>query len=160
MCICWSRYRRSCRCRASWDIWKVRVARCYMSNSANWNTSIEAESSGAEGTMWIRQERTQAELQSTSRTNWKRINWANNSRWVKLARLRVASNSPCAAGRSYYTFDVSARIRGLCPHVKYPRLCRGIFIVIYRKKTAGIRKSEKAESSRRKKRCILENIMI
>ena len=20
MCICWSRYRRSCRCRASWDI--------------------------------------------------------------------------------------------------------------------------------------------
>ena len=45
-----------------------------------------------------------------------------------MARLRVASNSPCAAGRSYYTFDVSARIRGLCPHVKYPRLCRGIFI--------------------------------
>lgn len=48
-----------------------------------------------------------------------------------MARLRVASNSPCAAGRSYYTFDVSARIRGLCPHVKYPRLCRGIFIIVY-----------------------------
>ena len=43
------------------------------------------------------------------------------------------SNSPCAAGRSYYTFDVSARIRGLCPHVKYPRLCRGIFIICTKK---------------------------
>ena len=34
-----------------------------------------------------------------------------------LALLRAASNNPHAVGRSYYTFDVSARNKGLCPHV-------------------------------------------
>ena len=79
--------------------------------------------------MWIWQERTKAELQSTSKISWKRISWANNSRWVKLTRLWAVSNSPCASGRPYYTFDVSARTIGLCLHMKYPQLCWEMFII-------------------------------
>ncbi len=32
------------------------------------------------------------------------------------------------AGRPYYTFDVPARIIGLCPHMKNPRRSRRFFI--------------------------------
>ena len=59
---------------------KGKAAQCCMSNSLSSNTGIGAESSGAEGTMWIREERTKAELRSTSRTSWKRSSWANNLR--------------------------------------------------------------------------------
>ena len=36
----------------------------------------------------------------------------------EVGLLRAASSNLHAVGRTYYTFDVSARNRGLCPHVK------------------------------------------
>ena len=54
---------------------------------------------------------------------------------MRWALLRAASNNPYAVGRSYYTFDVSARNRGLCPHMKNHPLC-GWMIIVYRKPQA------------------------
>ena len=46
-------------------------------------------------------------------------------------RLRVASKKPFAAARPYQCYVTRAASNiGLCPHLKYPRLRRGIFIVI------------------------------
>ena len=42
--------------------------------------------------------------------------------------LRVASNKRHAVDRVYYTFDVYARNRGLCPHTKNHAFYAWIFI--------------------------------
>ncbi len=48
---------------------------------------------------------------------------------LKTTRLRVASSKLMQmSGRVYVTLG-AAGMRGLCPHMKYPRLCRGIFII-------------------------------
>ena len=48
---------------------------------------------------------------------------------MRLALLRAASNNPHAVGRTYYTFDVYAKNRGLCPHVKNHPLGGWMFII-------------------------------
>ena len=58
---------------------------------------------------------------------------------MRVALLRAASNNPHAVGRSYYTFDVSARIRGLCPHVKNRPLGGRMFIRRCREDASGQR---------------------
>ena len=140
---CCRRYRRNCPSQVSWDIRKARAAQCCMSNSASESTSIEAESSGAKGTMWIRRERTRAELRSTSRTSWQRTNWGNHLRRVRSARLRAASNNPHAVGRPYYAFYASAKNRGLCPHLYYHAFFAWMFILKRHLGPNGIRRTSR-----------------
>ena len=47
---------------------------------------------------------------------------------MTLALLRAASNNLYAVGRTYYTFDVYAKNRGLCPHMKNHPLGGWMFI--------------------------------
>ena len=56
---------------------------------------------------------------------------------MTLALLRAASNNLYAVGRTYYTFDVYAKNRGLCPHMKNHPLGGWMFIAKSQKKPKG-----------------------
>lgn len=80
--------------------------------------------------MWIQQGKTIKELRSTSGTSWKKIGRTVGDGKLLNSPFTGGKQESFAAGRPYQR-DVTraASNRGLCPSMKNPRLCRGIFIV-------------------------------
>ncbi len=63
-----------------------------------------------------------------------------------MALLRAASNNPRAVGRTYYTFDVYAKNRGLCPHVKNHPLGGNVIKIMALNKGTGAKEMSTSEA--------------
>ena len=90
------------------------------------NTGIE--NFGAVGTMWTRRERTRDDCGVHPEPTERGRAGRTVERSARPARSRAAKNRPYAFGRPHLCVHASVRDKGLCPHLKYPRLRRWIFI--------------------------------